>query len=164
MTAETIDYMGMQLDVNPADANNFQYFSYCGRNELRLQACRACGLLRHPPTSACPWCTCREVEWKPVSGKGTIYSYTIVHHAIQPAFAARVPYSVVLVELDEQRDTPEAGQSLRIVGNLVDGDGTLVRWTDGDAWSIGSRLELTFRQITPQLAVPQWRLASDEAG
>ena len=58
-------------------------------------------------------------SWQALSGKGTIYSYEIVHHAIQPGFKDSTPYATILVELDEQRGRPTPDESLRIVANLV---------------------------------------------
>jgi len=42
----------------------------------------------------------------PVEGRGTVHSYTEVHHAIQPAFKQFTPYLVLLVELDTQSGKP----------------------------------------------------------
>ena len=66
-------------------------------------------MLRGAIGAACPFCTSLEWTWHPVSGKGEIYSYQIVTQAVQPAFADWVPYPIVLVELDEQRDVPWRG-------------------------------------------------------
>ena len=68
-------------------------------------------MLRGAIGAACPFCTSLDWSWQPVSGKGEIYSYQIVAQAVQPAFADWVPYPVVLVELDEQRDVPWHGGS-----------------------------------------------------
>ena len=57
-----------------------------------------------------------------MSGRGHIYSYEIVAHAIQPGFKEWTPYAVVLVELDEQRGKPTAHEALRIIANLVTPD------------------------------------------
>ena len=68
--------------------------------------CGACGLLRYPPTTACPWCASPLARWTPVEGKGAVHSYAEVHHAIQPAFSAFTPYLVLLVDLDTQKGKP----------------------------------------------------------
>jgi len=61
----------------------------------------------------------RAKYWKPVSGRGHVYSYEVVHHAIQPGFKEWTPYSVVLIELDEQRGAPTPDEALRVIANLV---------------------------------------------
>ncbi len=50
-------------------------------------------------TLLCPECQSFDFEWALASGRGTIYSYTVVHHQTHPAFP--VPYTIVLVELEE---------------------------------------------------------------
>ena len=76
-------------------------------------------MLRGEPGAACPWCASLDWEWQEVSGKGTIYSYQVIMHAIMPAFRDWVPYTVVLVELDEQSGEPNPGNGLRITANLL---------------------------------------------
>ena len=96
------NYLGMPLEINDLDHENLEYFSYCAKHDFRLQRCTNCKLMRYPPATACPWCTELKSEWVSVEGKGTVHSYTEVHHAIQPAFKAATPYLVLLVELDTQ--------------------------------------------------------------
>lgn len=69
--------------------------------ELRFQECADCGNRQLPAAPACVACLSPEVSWKPSAGRGTVFSYTVVHHAFHPAFAAEVPYVVADVELDE---------------------------------------------------------------
>ncbi len=90
-------------------------------------------MLRGAIGAACPFCTSLDWTWHPVSGKGEIYSYQMVVQAVQPAFADWVPYPVVLVELDEQRNVPWRGGkedetiSVRVIANLVTADPTGAR-------------------------------------
>src|SRR5262249_60188925 len=83
------------------------------------------GRLRYPPTTACPWCRSRESTWKKVEGKGTVHSYTEVHHAIQPAFRGKTPYMILLVDLDTQKGEPTPDEALRVIGNLCTPDAQL---------------------------------------
>jgi uncharacterized OB-fold protein len=48
---------------------------------------------------ACSGCYRQSLEWTPVSGRGSVYSYSVVHRAQTPAF--QVPYVVAIVELAE---------------------------------------------------------------
>ena len=54
-----------------------------------------------------------------MEGKGEVHSYEEVHHGIQPAFQARAPYMVLLVELDTQKAKPTEYEALRVIGNLT---------------------------------------------
>ena len=69
--------------------------------ELRLPYCAACGRPHLPPGPVCPFCFADQVEWRTASGRGTVSSWTVVHKAWFPAFAADIPYNVVQVELEE---------------------------------------------------------------
>ena len=97
----------------------------------------------------------------PVSGRGTVYSYGEVHHAIQPVFRQFSPYSLLLVELDEQRGTPGEYDGLRLQGNLATADGEMAPPELVEAVGIGSRVKVVFKDIGPDIAVPLWVLDED---
>jgi uncharacterized OB-fold protein len=67
---------------------------------LRVQRCRDCGHWRWTPLLACPRCWSENGEWAETRGLGTVYSYTVVHRAVDPA-QFRAPYVVAIVRLDE---------------------------------------------------------------
>ena len=77
------------------------YWDGARTEKVLFQQCRVCGTNWHPPMPICPQCHSSEIDWLPAGGGGTVYSYTIVHHATHPAFADKVPYVVAVVELDE---------------------------------------------------------------
>jgi uncharacterized protein len=77
---------------------------------ILLHKCGACSRHRYPPTRFCPNCLSEEKSWAPVSGRGHVYSFIIVHQVYQAAFEAEVPYNVAIVQLDE---------GPRITSNLV---------------------------------------------
>jgi len=158
-------YLGMALSIPDLDGDNAAYFRFCAQGELRLQRCKACTLMRYPPGPACPWCAGNAFEWTPVSGRGTIYSYTEVRHPVQPAFRAHVPYLVLLVELDEQRARPTEHEAIRIIGNLVTADSALAPPELIQAAGIGSRVRVVFASAGTDVAIPLWTLdAGQPAG
>jgi uncharacterized OB-fold protein len=71
------------------------------QRELRLKHCAACDLHFHPKRIVCTACGSDALGWKRSSGRGQVYSFSEVHRAPSPAFAASVPYTVGLVQLDE---------------------------------------------------------------
>ncbi len=156
------NYLGMPLEINDLDHENLEYFSYCAKHDFRLQRCTNCKLMRYPPATACPWCTELKSEWVSVEGKGTVHSYTEVHHAIQPAFKPFTPYLVLLVELDTQSGKPTREEGLRVIGNLTTPDGKLASREDVEKVGIGTRVRMTFTDVAPGLALPQWTI--DPAG
>jgi uncharacterized OB-fold protein len=83
--------------------------------EHRLTACRcgACGRFRMPPTPFCPTCRSQDVEWPTLSGRGVIYTFTVVQRAVVPAMAAHIPYVPAVIEL-------EGADGVRLISNIVD--------------------------------------------
>lgn len=121
------------------------YWEAARRHKLVVQRCVRCERLRFPPQPMCDHCGSFEVAWVPMSGRGTIASFTIVHPPVLPAFQEKAPFAIVLVELAE---SPE----LRIVGNLLD--------CPLDRICIGLDMEVVFEDLTDTITLPQWRPAS----
>ena len=69
--------------------------------ELRIQRCLDCAKYVFYPRTACHYCLSDRLEWVKASGRGTLYSFTIVRRAMNPAFQADVPYVFAIVELEE---------------------------------------------------------------
>ena len=126
------------------DEDTRPFWEGCRRRQLLMQRCADCSALRFTPRPLCPRCRSKKCEWVPVSGRGTIASRVVVHAPVLPAFADRVPYAVVLVELEED-------PSLRLVGNVLD--------AAPEEIAIGRSVEVDFEELTPEITLPQWRLA-----
>jgi len=94
------------------DVDNAPFWAGCRDHELRLQRCADCGTVRFPPRPRCHECRSAAATWEVMSGGGVVHTFTICHPPVLPAYADRVPYNVVVVELD---DDP----SIRFVGNVV---------------------------------------------
>jgi uncharacterized OB-fold protein/acyl dehydratase len=69
------------------------------RGELRIQRCRNCQTLRHPPRPMCGACQSIEWDWIVSKGAGTVYSYVVLHHPPIPGYDFPLP--VALIDLDE---------------------------------------------------------------
>ena len=154
-------YLGMPLEINDLDLENLEYFKHCAAHDFHLQRCDACGLLRYPPTTGCPFCSHAKSTWTRVEGKGAVHSYSEVHHAIQPAFKQHTPYLILLVAHDTQKGKPTEHQALRVVGNLTTPDGKLAPPDMVKRVGIGSRMRMVFADVAPGLSIPQWTI--DEA-
>jgi len=104
----------------------------------------------------CPGCRSLRCQWRPLSGRGTVFSWVICHGPVLPAFRERVPFPVVLVEL---ADDP----SLRMLGNLVEptSPGGALRDVSPGVLRVGLPVEVCFEDVTADLALPQWRPAPD---
>ena len=155
---QPVQHRGLTLLVPDNDSEWMEYFAHARAHRLMMRKCAACGLMRYPPTHACPWCTELAWSWQAVGGRGTIHSYEIVAHAIQPGFRDVTPYPVVLVELDEQRGVPTPDEALRVVANLVKPDGTM---EDEKNVAIGKRVRVVFEDLADHLALPQFTLTDE---
>ncbi len=87
---------------NPAQSElSRPYWEAAAQGRLVLQSCTACGKVRHYPRLLCDSCYSDVANWIPASGRGTIHSWTVAHHAFHPAFAPELPYTLVTVDLDQ---------------------------------------------------------------
>ncbi len=79
-------------------------------SQLLIEHCDHCAHWVHPAAGTCRDCGAALVA-KPVSGQGTVFTYTVNYHAFNPEIAT--PYVIALVELDEQ-------SGLKVAANIVD--------------------------------------------
>lgn len=92
----------MRPAPHPApDALTEPFWEGARNGELRLQRCASCAHLRFPPAPVCPRCLDERAEWVATSGEGEILTYVVFHRAYQPEWEERVPYGVLLVQLDD---------------------------------------------------------------
>lgn len=157
----TGEHLGMNLTIDDVDRENREFFRYCRQGEFRLQRGRESGLLRYPPTTACPWTSDREYEWVPVEGRGTVHTYAEVHHPIQPAFREVVPYMILLVDLDTQKGEPTEHEALRVAGNLVTADGAYAPPELIARVGIGTRVRMVLVPVGDEMALPHWCIDED---
>ena len=122
------------------------FWQQCQDGRLRFQQCDRCGAWRFPPRYMCAQCGSPEFTWTPVKGVGSLYSWTITHQALHPAFAGEIPYIAALVELDE---------GVRMASRLLH--------CDRSSLQLGMRLVLVFRQIGDRFQLPCFRPAGTTA-
>lgn len=78
-----------------------KYWEGLSQGRLLLQKCGGCGKVRHYPRLLCDTCHSLEVDWIAASGRGAVHSWTVAHHAFHPAFKADLPYTLLIVDLEE---------------------------------------------------------------
>ena len=76
------------------------FFEQAREGRLTAIRCGGCGALAVPPREFCPSCSQRRWEPVPLSGEGTIASYTIIRVAPR-GHAADVPYAIAAVQMKE---------------------------------------------------------------
>lgn len=77
------------------------YWKGAAEGRFLLPRCEDCGRHHFYPCPACPHCGSARITWAEASGRGTVYSYSVVHRAPSPAFAAEVPYVIAVVVTEE---------------------------------------------------------------
>ena len=92
------------------DRDSLAYWTAGAEGRLEIFRCTECADYVHPPVRFCPRCESRDVAPQPVSGRGTVFSFTINHKQWVPGLP--VPYVLALVTITEQDD-------VRLVTNIV---------------------------------------------
>lgn len=115
--------MSEALPVPEPSAVSTPFWTATEKRQLVMQRCESCDQLVWYPRFVCPHCGGFSLRWEELSGNGVVYAVSVHHRAAHVAFAERVPYSVVLVDLDE---------GVRMMSNVFGSPPTV-----GDAVSIG---------------------------
>lgn len=117
-----------------------EFYAAAKQGHLMVQKCDGCGRLRFPAYEICSNCLERGASWVPVSGRGKVYSFNIMHQVYHPGFANEVPYAVVVVELDE---------GAKVISNLVGIKPHEIR--------CGMPVEVVFEKISEEVTLPKFR-------
>ena len=112
---------------------------------LIIQKCEDCGKHIFYPRIACPHCFSDMVKWVEASGKGTIYSYTVVVSNAPSAFIGDMPYVIAIVKLDE---------GVQMLTNIVGCDPEQVR--------CDMPVEVTFEKLDDEFTLPKFRPVAGE--
>jgi uncharacterized protein len=133
------------LPLPVPNADSLPYWNAAREGRLLIRKCTACQSLHFMPRHLCPVCWSDELEWIDSKGSGSVHSFTIIRRAPMSAFAARVPYVVALIELDE---------GPRMMANVLGEDSLSVR--------IGDRVSVTFEDRGGGAMLPQFNRVSAE--
>ena len=133
------------LDVSQRPAPNPSpqsqpFWDGCAKEQLLLQQCSACQTYRHPPNPICPSCLSSEYQWVPSSGRGTVYTFSVVHQVFGRAWQALVPYVLAVITLAE---------GPRLLSNIVD--------VPPEDIHIGMSVEVFFQAVSEDAKIPLFR-------
>jgi uncharacterized OB-fold protein len=112
------------------------------RHELQIQQCQACRAHIFYPREVCSACLSPNLAWVKISGKGTLYSYTIAQQPTHAAFAEDVPYVIAIVELAE---------GPHITTNIVG--------CQPEDLKVGMPVAASFIDVTPEVTLVKFRPA-----
>jgi len=133
----------MSRPVPLPDALSAPYWEAAARHQFVLARCSACDTFSHPPDVTCPACHTPDPEFRfePVSGRGTIRTWTVIRQSFLSGL--EIPFMLVDVQLD---DHPH----IRMLGRLLDGPEAEV--------AIGDPVSVAFDDVAQGVAVPAFRL------
>ncbi len=122
------------------DAISAPFFEGARDGKLMLQQCTGCGAWSFPVRERCPHCFAAKLEWRQASGRGSLYTFTVMHQVMNPGFASSVPYNVAQVDLEE---------GVRMISNIVGIDNKDLR--------PGMALEAVFEDVGEGVSLPKFR-------
>ncbi|MBW2697033.1 MAG: OB-fold domain-containing protein [Deltaproteobacteria bacterium] len=128
--------------LRPALGHDNRWWWDCvEKDELAIQRCSACAVLRHPPRPMCGECQSTEWDYVFSSGEGTIHSYVVIRHPEVPGYT--YPLVVAVVDLAE---------GTRFVGNVVD--------IEPEEVEIGMAVQASIERVDDEMKLPVFRRAS----
>ena len=130
----------MRFDLPSPDPETQPFWDACRQGRFLVRHCNACGRDYFYPRPFCPTCWSDDVDWKQASGRGTLYTYSVVHVNDLPPFSERVPYVAAIVELDE---------GPRVMTNI--------EGTPFDQLRIGATVEVDWKPISDDVTIPVFR-------
>ena len=116
------------------------FYEGCQRGELLFQRCSDCGAWRHVPRELCPDCGSWNWEWQASSGRGRVFTWTVIERALHPAFAEAVPFAAVVVELEE---------GVRLLSQVLD--------CPPDQLEMDMPVDVVFEGVTAEITLPKFR-------
>ena len=125
-----------------ADEASQPFFDGARQGKLMIMRCENCGTFRAPARDRCDVCWSTATEWVQASGRGTVYTFGIMHQIYHPGFKDEAPYNVAVVELEE---------GPRLTTNLVG--------VANDAIRVGMPVVATFDRLTDEITLPKFRPA-----
>ena len=122
------------------------FWEAANEDRLVIQNCLACDRLQHPPAPACSQCgSGDQLEWKEMSGRGSIYNYGVVHDCPVRLLQEDQPFNVAVITLE---DDPGIQMYSHLPGIPT------------DEVPVGAGVEVIF-EVTPNgQKVPEWRVVS----
>jgi uncharacterized OB-fold protein len=126
------------------DALSQPFWDAVNEKRLVLQNCALCDTLQYPPLERCATCgSLEKMQWKEVSGRGHISSYTVIEDGRLDRRMPDQPYNLAVVTLDED-------PGINFYSNLP---GTPV-----DEVPVGAAVEVVFEEVAPGQLIQEWRV------
>lgn len=128
--------------VPQPDETMAPFYDGAKRGELMILRCKQCRVYLAPGVLLCPECLSEDLEWVRSSGRGTLFTFGIMHQRYHPGFFGEIPYNVAVVELAE-------GPRLN----------TNIAGAPNSSLKIGMPVVVTFEKLTDEVTIPKFKPA-----
>ena len=117
------------------------FWNSCKAEAMEIQCCADCETYAFYPVYICPECASRKLEWTRVSGRGTVYTYTVAARSLFEDVEG--PVVVALVELEE---------GAMMTSNIKTADPYEVH--------VGMKVKLAYESVSDDITLPVFEVAS----
>jgi uncharacterized OB-fold protein len=124
-----------------ADALTQPYWDAMTREQLVAPQCGTCGKFRMPPSTFCPKCLSEDLQYTPLRGTGTVFTFIIVRHPLNPMVSDYVPFMPAAIDAD-------GAPGMRFISNVVECEPEDVK--------IGMRVKVVWHRASDTLTLPFW--------
>lgn len=139
--SEVIENPPLLAPMPPITPETREFWAATLEGRLLIRRCRSCGEAIWYPRPLCPFCHSTDTVWEQASGRGRVYSFSVVRRGAGP-WAGESPYILAYVELEE---------GPRVMTNIVE--------VEPEALQIGQAVEVVFHRAGEAAALPRYRPA-----
>lgn len=122
-----------KIPAPEANPETKPFWDAAAEGRLLIKKCVTCGQVHFYPRAICPFCGSDKTEWVSASGRGTVYSYSVMRRV-------PIPYALAYVTLEE---------GVSMMTNIVDCDLDTIR--------IGQEVTVVFKPSEGGPPVPMFR-------
>jgi uncharacterized OB-fold protein len=120
-----------------------EFYDHCKNHALHFQRCTDCSAFRHVPREMCAECGSWNWAWAASSGRGQVFTWTVVVRPMHPDFVDACPYAPIVVEMEE---------GVRLLSIATD--------VSPEDLEIGMEVEVVYDDVTDEITLPKFRRRS----
>ncbi len=135
----------MPKPIPKPDSVTEEYWTAVNNKQLVAQHCSDCNRYQHPPELLCHRCGGKNLQFLTLSGRGTIYSWQVMHDTRVKLMQEYQPFIIAIIETEESPD----------ILHLTNLPGASI-----GEFEIGDPVEVDFEEIRPGKFLPQFRMAN----
>jgi uncharacterized protein len=124
-----------------ADERTQPFWDAAKDERLVAPKCSNCGKFRMPPTRFCTNCLSTDLEYAPLPGTGTVFTFIIVRHPLNPRASEYVPFIPAAIDAD-------GAPGMRFISNVVD--------CEPEDVEIGMKVRVVWNHVSDSLTLPFW--------